>query len=64
MTHAIRSYRIGDPALLQQAEREHLAIIEAAEAGDRSALLKLCVEHIEPSRDKYLEEQGRHLRPV
>ncbi len=64
MTHAIRSYRIGDPGLLAQAEREHLAIIEAAEAGDRDALLKLCVEHIEPSRDKYLEEQGRYLRPV
>lgn len=64
MTHAIRSYRIGDPSLLKQAEREHLAIIEAAQAGDRPALQKLCVEHIEPSRDKYLNEQGQHLRSV
>ena len=52
--HAIRSYRIADPALLRQARHEHAAMIEALRRGDRGALARLCVERIQPSKDAYL----------
>ena len=55
LAHAIRSYRIANPVLLAQAAREHGDMIGALAAGDRERLLSLCVEHINPSRDAYLE---------
>ena len=57
--NAIRSFRIGDPALLRQAASEHLRMIEAARGGDREALDRLCRDHIAPSRDLYLRDQRR-----
>ena len=54
LAHAIRSYRIADPALLRQARAEHAAMIEALRRGDRAALVRLCVEHIRPSKEAYL----------
>ncbi len=60
IAHAIRSYRIGDPVLLAQAQTEHAQMIEALSAGDRAWLIKLCVEHILPSKEAYLSaEAGR-----
>lgn len=55
MSHAIRSYRMADPDLLRQAVAEHAAMIDAMQAGDREALVRLCVDHIKPSRDAYLQ---------
>ena len=60
LSHAIRSYRIADPVLLRQARQEHGAMIEALRTGDRAALVRLCVDHIKPSRDAYIESQ-RHV---
>ena len=57
LAHAIRSYRIADPELLAQARREHGDMIEALRRGDRAALVRLCVEHINPSKDAYLRSQ-------
>lgn len=57
LAHAIRSYRIADPALLAQARHEHGQMIEALRGGDRAALVRLCVDHIKPSRDAYLRSQ-------
>lgn len=54
LAHAIRSYRIADPVLLAQAREEHAAMIEALAAGDRQRLVRLCVEHIRPSKDAWL----------
>lgn len=56
-SHAIRSYRIGDPDLLAQAAREHREMIEAAHAGDRAKLLTLCEQHILPSKQLYLNDR-------
>lgn len=56
--NAIRSYRISDPELLHQAVREHRAMIAAAEAGRRDDLRRLVVEHIQPSKDLYLRDNG------
>lgn len=62
LAHAIRSYRIADPVLLAQARDEHLAMIGAIEAGDRERLVRLCVEHIEPSKRAYLQAHGLAAR--
>lgn len=56
LSHAIRSYRVGDPALLQQAVQEHRQILQQAERGDYERLTDLCARHIEPSRDMYLKD--------
>ncbi len=55
LAHAIRSYRMANPVLLAQAAEEHGAMIEALAAGEREHLVRLCVEHINPSRDAYVE---------
>lgn len=60
LAHAIRSYRIGDPVLLAQAQVEHAQMIEALTSGDREWLVRLCVDHILPSKQAYLlAEAGR-----
>jgi DNA-binding GntR family transcriptional regulator len=58
LAHAIRSYRIGDPVLLAQAQVEHAQMIEALAAGDRDRLVRLCVDHIMPSKLAYLAAEG------
>jgi len=55
LAHAIRSYRIGDPDLLQQACNEHGLMIDALERADREMLVCLCVRHINPSKEAYLK---------
>lgn len=57
LAHAIRSYRIGDPKLLDQAREEHALMIEALRTGDRKELLRLCVDHINPSKEAYLAQE-------
>ncbi len=60
IAHAIRSYRIGDPVLLAQAQTEHAEMIDALAVGDRERLVRLCVDHIIPSKEAYLRaEAGR-----
>lgn len=56
-SHAIRSYRVGDPDLLRQAAAEHREIIDAAESGNRNQLSELCERHIQPSKDMYLRDR-------
>ena len=56
-SHAIRSYRVGDPVLLKQAAREHRQIIVAVAEANREKLAQLCEVHIQPSKDMYLRDQ-------
>ncbi|ASW03296.1 GntR family transcriptional regulator [Paraburkholderia aromaticivorans] len=58
-THAIRSVSIVFPQYLEKARAEHHQIIEALRTGDRDTLIKLCREHLVPSRDAYLEAHHR-----
>lgn len=58
-THAIRSVSIVFPQYLEKARAEHHQMIEALRTGDREALIKLCQEHLVPSRDAYLEAHHR-----
>lgn len=62
IAHAIRSYNIADPTLLRQAREEHERMIGALAAGDRAELVRLCVEHINPSKEAYLAvERAREI---
>ncbi len=56
-SHAIRSYRVNDPALLRQAVAEHREMIEAAATGARDALADLCERHILPSKQIYMRDR-------
>lgn len=62
LSHAIRSYRMADKALLAQARDEHGLMIEALRRGDRTALVRLCVAHILPSKDAYLALERARAR--
>jgi len=61
-THAIRFSSLVDASYRERARQEHWAMIAALEAGERDALIRLCREHLAPSRDAYLA-MNRHLYP-
>lgn len=60
-THGIRSHGLGSPKLLRRAEKEHLGMIDAAEAGDLDKLAQLCIAHMQPAR-KFYEE--KYIAPI
>ena len=60
-THAIRSYSIGDPALLKVVRDQHQRMINLLSAPDKKALVDVVVEHIQPAKDAYLR-LARHMR--
>lgn len=55
LSRAMRLYPMVDPELLETLRGEHWAMIEALRAGDRKALARLVVEHIQHSKRIYLE---------
>lgn len=58
--HAIRSYTIGNPKLLERVCREHASMIRLLRSRDSARLVELVGQHILPAKDAYLE-LGRHL---
>ena len=54
LTRAMRVYPIADPQALTILRDEHWAMIHALEAGDRAGLLRLCSQHLQPSKAAYL----------
>lgn len=54
VTRPIRLYPMADPAALERLRCEHWAMIDALRAGDRKALRRLVVAHIQPSKLAYL----------
>lgn len=52
--HGIRFASLRDPATVEQARAEHHAMIDAAEAGRRDELVRLCRDHLPASRAAYL----------
>ncbi len=52
--HPIRSFRIANPSMFARALEEHEQMIDAMRKGDRDQLERLCVEHIQPSKQAYL----------
>ncbi|MCD0505598.1 GntR family transcriptional regulator [Bordetella petrii] len=53
-THAIRFSSLVDASYRERARQEHWAIIAALEEGRRDDLIRLCRNHLAPSRDAYL----------
>lgn len=54
LTRAMRVYPIADPKTLAKLRDEHWAMIRALATGDRPQLLRLCAEHLQPSKAAYL----------
>lgn len=59
--HAIRFAALPDPGALAQSRAEHHAMLAALETGDRGALVRLCGNHLAPSRQAYLRAQAAFL---
>lgn len=49
-----------DLDLLKQARDEHYQVLDALKKDDNRALADICVKHLQPSRQMYLEKRG-HL---
>ena len=63
LTRAMRLYPLVNPVILDQLRREHWAMIEALKSADRKALVRLVVDHIQPSKKIYLEVRQAIDRP-
>ena len=60
--HAVRSFSITKPQHIEGARRDHWQIIRALQKGDRKKLVSLCREHIQVSKDAYIDAyQARFL---
>lgn len=53
-THPIRSSAFAYPGYLERARDQHHQMLEALRVGDRGRLVRLCRDHLKPSRDLYL----------
>jgi len=58
-TYPVRLSTLVSNEYLERARQDHEDIIEALRSGDREALLRLCAEHLRPSRDTYLNNLKR-----
>lgn len=54
MTYVIRAADMGDPDRLRAARDEHRAMIALLGGTDSWALSELCVQHLRPSKQRYL----------
>lgn len=55
LSRAMRLYPMVDPGLLETLRAEHWAMIGALRSGDREALARLVVDHIQHSKRIYLQ---------
>jgi DNA-binding GntR family transcriptional regulator len=62
-THAIRSYSVGNPQILNAAQEEHAKIIALLQTTKRDELVDLIQRHIEPAKMAYLQ-LSRHKTPL
>jgi DNA-binding GntR family transcriptional regulator len=53
-SHAYRSIFVNDRDYLRWAASAHLQMIRAIEERDREGLVRLCVEHLAPAKDRYI----------
>ncbi len=54
-TQVVWSYAIVRPAYFRDAQREHKAMLKAIRDGDRKKLIELCTQHLDISRNAYVE---------
>lgn len=53
-SHAIRSYSLTSPELLNNARDDHRKMIDAMRAGNRNKLVETCIGHLKPAEDAYI----------
>ena len=58
LSRIMRLYPMVDSEMLAQLRQEHWAMIDASKRGDRKALMKLVVDHIQHSKRMYLLLHG------
>tara|TARA_Y100000589_G_C27150405_1_gene628676 strand:- start:451 stop:1107 length:657 start_codon:yes stop_codon:yes gene_type:complete len=58
ITLAIRAKNLADPGLLQISIAHHDLMIKYLQGSDNWVLAELCVEHVRPSKEQYLEMLG------
>jgi DNA-binding GntR family transcriptional regulator len=58
MSLGFRCHMMVNPLLARRARDEHKAMIAALKKGDRTKLVRLCVEHTRPSKRVYMAMQG------
>lgn len=54
-SHAVRSYSLAKPELLNKARKDHAAMIVALKKGHRQSLVDLCVAHLKPTVKAYVD---------
>ena len=54
LTRAMRIYPMADPVSLAKLRDQHWQMIRALETGHRAALVRLVVQHLQPSKAAYL----------
>lgn len=59
--HAVRSYAIAQPGLLERVRKDHWAMIQALKVGDRERLAEICSSHLRPSKDAYTADYFRRF---
>lgn len=60
-THPIRFASLVSAEYRERARNEHWQMIEALRNGNVDALVRLCADHLQPSRDAYLNAQQFRL---
>lgn len=61
-THAIRCSSANSAQAQNRSRADHTGMIQALKNGQRDELVRLCREHIRPSRDEYLAINKYYLR--
>lgn len=54
LIRAMRMYPIANPRILSKAKVDHWAMIEGLKSGGREDLVRLCIDHIQDSKNAYL----------
>jgi DNA-binding GntR family transcriptional regulator len=58
MSLAFRCHLMSNPIRAARARSQHARMIDALKRGDRAELVRLCVEHTQPSKQVYMMMQG------
>ena len=62
-TQVVWSYAIIRPEYFRNAQREHKAMLKAIRDGDRKKLIELCAQHLDISRNAYVETHRLRFEP-
>ena len=54
----VRANSMGDRALLQVSHSQHRLMIDMLQGRDSWLLAQLCVDHLQPSKRRYIEQVG------